>query len=149
MNLFETVKPNVAVKQVAEHYGCKVNRGDMICRPIHDDLYPSMNLSRNNFYCFGCGVTGDVVDFVAQLFGLRSYEATKKLSYGFGINLDKPPAAAVLKKSHPLARAFRDDEMYCQWGRVIICICCNAGKLSMPRNCRRMIQTTTLWGSVR
>ena len=73
MNLFETVKSAVTVKQAAEHYGCKVNRGDMICCPFHDDRHPSMKLNRDYFYCFGCGATGDVIDFAARLFGLSSY----------------------------------------------------------------------------
>ena len=79
MNLFETVKNSVTVKQAAEYYGCKVNRGDMICCPFHDDRHPSMKLNRDYFYCFGCGATGDVIDFVARLFGLSSYEAAKKI----------------------------------------------------------------------
>lgn len=78
MNLFETVKSAVTVKQAAEYYGCKVNRGDMICCHFHDDRHPSMKLNRDYFYCFGCGATGDVIDFVARLFGLSSYEAAKK-----------------------------------------------------------------------
>ena len=114
MNLFETVKSAVTVKQAAEHYGCKVNRGDMICCPFHDDRHPSMKLNRDYFYCFGCGATGDVIDFVARLFGLSSYEAAKKLAYDFGLDPDKPPAAMALKKPYLLARAFRDEEMYCQ-----------------------------------
>ncbi len=68
MNLFETVKSAVTVKQAAEYYGCKVNRGDMICCPFHDDRHPSMKLNRDYFYCFGCGATGDVIDFVARAF---------------------------------------------------------------------------------
>ena len=114
MNLFELVKASVTVKQAAEHYGYKVNRGDTICCPFHDDRHPSMKLNRDYFYCFGCGATGDVIDFVARLFGLSSYEAAKKLAYDFGIDPGKPPAAMALNKPHPLARAFRDDEMYCQ-----------------------------------
>ena len=114
MNLFETVKSAVTVKQAAEHYGCKVNRGDMICCPFHDDRHPSMKLNKDYFYCFGCGATGDVIDFVARLFGLSSYEAAKKLAYDFGINPDNPPVAMALKKPYPLARVFRNDEMYCQ-----------------------------------
>lgn len=102
MNLFETVKSAVTVKQAAEYYGCKVNRGDMICCPFHDDRHPSMKLNRDYFYCFGCGATGDVIDFVARLFGLSSYEAAKKLAYDFGIDPDKPPAAMALKKPYPL-----------------------------------------------
>ena len=107
MNLFELVK-------ASEHYRCKVNRGDMIRCPFHDDRHPSMKLNRDYFYCFGCGATGDVIDFVARLFGLSSYEAAKKLAHDFGIDPDKPPAAMVLKKPYPLARDFRNDEMYCQ-----------------------------------
>ena len=116
MTLFEIVKSSVTVKQAAEHYGCKVNRGDMICCPFHNDRHPSMKLNKDYFYCFGCGATGDVIDFVARLFGLSSYEAAKKLAYDFVIDPDKPPAAVALNKPYPLARAFRDDEMYCQRG---------------------------------
>ena len=114
MNLFETVKSAVTVKQAAEYYGYKVNRSGMICCPFHDDRHPSMKLNKDYFYCFGCGATGDVIDFVARLFGLSSYEAAKKLAYDFGINPDNPPVAMALKKPYPLARVFRNDEMYCQ-----------------------------------
>ena len=114
MNLFETVKNSVTVKQAAERYGYKDNRSDMICCPFHDDRHPSMKLNKGYFYCFGCGATGDVIDFVARLFGLSSYEAAKKLAHDFGIDPDKPPAAVALKKPYPLARAFRNEEMYCQ-----------------------------------
>ena len=114
MTFFETVKNAVTVKQAAEHYGCKVNRGDMICCPFHDDRHPSMKLNRDYFYCFGCGATGDVIDFVARLFGLSSYEAAKKLAYDFGIDPDKPPAAAALPKTErPLLKAYRQEEVRC------------------------------------
>ena len=114
MNLFELVKVSVTVTQAAETYGCQVGRGGMMRCPFHEDRHPSMKLNANYFYCFGCGATGDVIDFVARLFGLSSYEAAKKLAYDFGIDPDKPPAAMALKKPYPLARAFRDEEMYCQ-----------------------------------
>ena len=115
MTFFETVKNSVTVKQAAEHYGCKVNRGDMICCPFHDDRHPSLKLNESYFYCFGCGATGDVIDFVARLFDLSSYEAAQKLAYDFGIDPDKPPVAAALEKpKYPLARAFRQEELHCQ-----------------------------------
>ncbi|MDR3765520.1 MAG: CHC2 zinc finger domain-containing protein [Butyricicoccus sp.] len=115
MNLFETVKAAVTVRQAAEHYGLKAERGGMVRCPFHDDRHPSMKLNESYFYCFGCGATGDVIDFVASLFGLGSYEAAQKLAYDFGIDPDKPPAAAALSKpKYPLARAFRQEELYCQ-----------------------------------
>ena len=113
MHLFEAVKQSVTTRQAAERYGLNVNRNGMVVCPFHRDRHPSMKVDRR-YYCFGCGATGDVIDFVARLFGLSSYEAAKKLAYDFGIDPDKPPAAMALKKPYPLARAFRNDEMYCQ-----------------------------------
>ena len=114
MNLFETVKSAVTVKQATEYYGCKVNRGNMICCPFHNDRHPSMKLNRDYFYCFGCGATGDVIDFVARLFSLSNYGAAKKLAYDFGIDPDKPPAAIALPKpERPLLRAYRQEEVRC------------------------------------
>ena len=43
-----------------------------------------MKLNERYFYCFGCGATGDVIDLVARLFDLSSYEAAKKLAHDFG-----------------------------------------------------------------
>ena len=58
MNLFETVKSAVTVKQAAEYYGCKVNRGDMICCPFHDDRHPSMKLNRDYSIALAAGLPG-------------------------------------------------------------------------------------------
>ena len=115
MNLFESVKAAVTVRQAAEHYGLEVNRGNMVCCPFHNDRTPSMKLNEDYLYCFGCGATGDVIALVARLFNLSSYDAAKKLAYDFGIDPDKPPAAAVLRKpQYPLAKAFQRAEMHCQ-----------------------------------
>ena len=114
MTLFENVKSAVTVEQFAKHYGCKVNRVDMICCPFHDDRHPSMKLNSDYFYCFGCGVTGDVIDLVARLFDLSSFEAAQKLAQDFGIGPDKPPAATALPKpERPLLKAYRQEEVRC------------------------------------
>lgn len=115
MNIFETVKAAVSVRQATEHYGLKVNRSNMVCCPFHDDRTSSMKLNEDYFYCFGCGAKGDVIDFVARLFDLTSLQAAQKLAYDFGIDPDKPPAAAALQKpKYPLARAFHKEELHCQ-----------------------------------
>ena len=73
-----------------------------------------MKLNERYFYCFGCGATGDVIDLVARLFGLSSYEAAKKLAYDFGIDPDKPPAAIALPRpKRPLLKAYRQEEVHC------------------------------------
>ena len=115
MSIYEFVKANVTVPQAAEHYGVEVQRNGMCRCPFHDDRHPSMKLNEDYFYCFGCGAHGDVIEFTARLFGLTNYEAVKKLAYDFGLDPDKPPAAAALKKpEYPLAKAFQRDEMRCQ-----------------------------------
>ena len=115
MNLFESVKATVTVKQAAGHYGVEVQRNGMCRCPFHNDHHPSMKLNEDFFFCFGCGATGDVIDLVSRLFGLSSYDAAQKLACDFGLDQDKPPAAAALRKpEYPLARAFQREELHCQ-----------------------------------
>ena len=79
-NVFEAVKQSVSTREAAEFYGIKVSRTGMACCPFHDDKNPSMKLNEEYFYCFGCGATGDVIDFTAKLFDLSPKEAAEKLA---------------------------------------------------------------------
>lgn len=115
MNLFELVKSSITVKQAAEKYGLQVNRNGMTCCPFHDDHTPSMRLNNTFYYCFGCRATGDVIDFVAQLFGLSKYEAAKKLAADFGIDPDTPPTTvAISAPCRPKNNVDTDEWVYCQ-----------------------------------
>ena len=114
MTIYETIKAAVPVKQAAEHYGLKVSRNGMACCPFHNDRHPSLKLNEDYFYCFGCGAKGDVIDFVAKLFDLSSYEAVQKLAADFGISNQLGQfMAAPHKPKHPCIRQFREDEMLC------------------------------------
>ena len=114
MTLFELVKQTIHVRDEADPYELQVNRNGMCHCPFHEDRHPSMKLNKRYFYCFGCGATGDVIDLVARLFDLNSYEAAQKLAQDFGIDPDKPPAAIALPKpKRPLLTAYRQEEMRC------------------------------------
>ena len=113
MTFYESIKAAISVKQAAEHYGLKVNRSDMACCLFHDDRHPSLKLNKDYFFCFGCGATGDVIDFAARLFDLSSYEAAQKLASDFGLDPKPPTAAAMVKPKRPYIRQFREDEMLC------------------------------------
>ena len=113
MTIYETIKAAISVKQAAEHYGLKVNRNGITCCPFHNDMHPSLKLNEDYFFCFGCGAKGDVIDFVARLFDLSSYEAVQKLAVDFGLDPKPPTAAALPKPKHPYIRQFREDEMLC------------------------------------
>ena len=88
MNQFERVKAAVTLRQAAETYGLTVSRNGMTCCPFHEDRHPSMKLNKDYFFCFGCGASGDVIDFTARLFGLSPYAAAQKLETDFGIDAE-------------------------------------------------------------
>ena len=116
MNVFEAVKQSVTTRQAAEHYGIRVNRNGMACCPFHNDKTPSMKLDKR-FHCFGCGADGDVIDFVAALYGLGKKEAAAQLASDFGLAYEdwKPPGRA--RKPKPRQKSpeeqFREAKAHC------------------------------------
>ena len=93
MNQFERVKAALTLRQAAETYGLTVGRNGMTCCPFHEDKHPSLKLNEDYFFCFGCGASGDVIDFTARLFGISPKDATEKLAADFGISVDAKPVA--------------------------------------------------------
>ena len=93
MKLFESVKAAVPLRQAAENYGLELRRNGMTCCPFHKDRHPSLKLNEDYFFCFGCGASGDVIDFTARLFGISPKDATEKLAADFGISVDAKPVA--------------------------------------------------------
>ena len=92
MNVFQTVKAAVTLRDAAEAYGLSVGRSGMTCCPFHEDRHPSMKLNEDYFFCFGCGARGDVIDFTARLLGLSPYDAARRLAGDFGIDPETAPA---------------------------------------------------------
>ena len=109
-SVFETVKRSVTVQQAAQMYGIEVNRSGMACCPFHDDKNPSMKLNEEYFYCFGCGATGDVIDFAARLYNLSPREAAEKLAQDFGLAYDSqaPPRRRYVRQKTE-AQKFKED----------------------------------------
>ncbi len=62
-----------------------------------------MKLNEDYFFCFGCGAKGDVIDLVARLFNMSSYEAAQKLASDFGLDPKPPTAAAMVKPKRPIS----------------------------------------------
>ena len=114
MGLFDEVKQNVTVRQAAEMYGLKPNRSGLIRCIFHNDKSPSMKVDRR-YYCFGCGCTGDAIDFTAQLFGLGLRDAAMKLADDFGICYDsrqKPSVRPKIREPTPEQR-YQQEENHC------------------------------------
>jgi DNA primase len=80
-------------------------RGWMGCCPFHDDITASMSVDGvpDRFHCFGCGASGDVIDFVQHLHRFTFPEAVEHLQVGM------PPTRAPLPARHrPVVRARPD-----------------------------------------
>ena len=109
-SVFEAVKQSVTVREAAQMYGIEVNRSGMACCPFHDDKNPSMKLNEEYFYCFGCGATGDVIDFTARLYTLSPKEAAEKLAQDFGLTYDSqaPPRRRYVRQKTE-AQKFKED----------------------------------------
>ena len=115
MNLFQTIKAAVTVKQAAALYGLPITTTGMTRCPFHEDHTPSMKLNDAYYYCFGCGATGDVIDLTARLFDLSCLQAARKLAQDFGLGPAKPPSGAVAlpKPLATLSDAQQEDIAYC------------------------------------
>ena len=109
-SVFEAVKQSVSVREAVQMYGIEVNRSGMACCPFHDDKNPSMKLNEEYFYCFGCGATGDVIDFTARLYNLSPKEAAEKLAQDFGLAYDSqaPPRRRYVRQKSE-AQKFKED----------------------------------------
>ena len=113
MSIFEAVKQSVTTRQAAERYGIRVERNGMCRCPFHDDSTPSMKLDRR-YYCFGCGATGDVIDFVSQLRGIGSKEAAILLAQDFAIPCeDSVGKADRPQKQNTDEQNYQHMERYC------------------------------------
>lgn len=62
------------------------------CCPFHADRSPSFTIYEGGarFHCFGCGATGDVLDFVQRAYGVALPEAARMLGAGDVPTLERP-----------------------------------------------------------
>ena len=85
ISIYQTVAAAVTTRQAAEFYGQRVSPNGMTLCLFHDDHTPSMKVDKR-YYCFACHETGNVINYVAQLFNLSNYDATKKLAADFCVD---------------------------------------------------------------
>lgn len=64
------------------------------CCPFHADRSPSFTIfdAGRRFHCFGCGASGDVLDFVQRAYGVTLPEAVRMLGAGDVPKLHLPAA---------------------------------------------------------
>lgn len=112
--MYESIKAAVTARQAAESFGLTVNRSGMAACPFHKDHTPSLKLDQR-YYCFGCGATGDVIDFTARLLGISNRDAAQILAERFGI---QPESQTVITPKRKPAVPLRTLEQCCLFALV-------------------------------
>lgn len=83
MSIFETIKANLDLIDIAKYYGIEVNRSGFTSCLFHSECTPSMKLYHDHFHCFGCGKSGDVIVLVAQRLNVSQFDSVKVLMNDF------------------------------------------------------------------
>jgi hypothetical protein len=109
-NIFEEIKQKVSILDVIDKYGLdppkqKRNKYYILC-PFHEEKTPSFVVFPDGGWkCFGCGASGDVVDFVAKMESISISEAVKKIKKDYLIEGN----TEYIKKNKPTTQEI---EMY-------------------------------------
>lgn len=81
-NIVDVISSAVPLKRAGVNY-----KG---CCPFHNEKTPSFIVSESKqiFTCFGCGATGDVIEFEKRFYGLTFPEAVQRLAKELGIEIE-------------------------------------------------------------
>jgi len=87
------IKERLGIKEVVETY-IKLEKAGSNFKgrcPFHNEKTPSFFVSpdRDSYYCFGCGVKGDIFTFVQEFEGVDFINSLKLLADRAGITLEK------------------------------------------------------------
>ncbi|MDI6792197.1 MAG: DNA primase [bacterium] len=82
-DIVDLISEYVALKKAGKNYLARC--------PFHVEKTPSFTVSQTKqiFYCFGCGVGGDVFNFLMKMDGLNFPEALERLAQRAGVNLPR------------------------------------------------------------
>ncbi len=93
MNIFEEIKNKLDIIEVAEFYGLQLDKHSKCCCPFHTEKTASFSVSKQKqmFYCFGCGVGGDLISLTEKLFNLSPIQTAERLNSDFNLGLNLKP----------------------------------------------------------
>lgn len=109
LNIIDVVAPYVELKKSSKNF---VGR----C-PFHAEKTPSFNVSpeRGMYHCYGCGVGGDIFNFVQEIEGVDFKEALKILAHKAGVELVPENPAKKSEREHLYAVLEAATTFYSDW----------------------------------
>ena len=87
LEIKDIILENVSMQDILDKYNIKIYKNKFCC-PFHNDTVPSAKAYDNSFFCFACGKSGDIIQFVRDYFNLSFRDALRKINYDFNLNLD-------------------------------------------------------------
>ena len=80
-NIVDVINAVVPLKKTGSNYKA--------CCPFHREKTPSFIVSEDKqiFTCFGCGATGDAIEFVKKYYNLQFPDAVRKLANQYGVEI--------------------------------------------------------------
>lgn len=92
----EDLKNQYSMADIVSRYGLQPNRAGFISCPFHqEDRTPSLKLYKTSFYCYGCGIHGDIFTFVMLMDGCDFKTAFRRL--GGEYSGKGPSDAAIIR----------------------------------------------------
>jgi DNA primase catalytic core len=100
------IKARLSILTVLNHYGITPNRHNMLNCPFHDDKNPSFHVypKTNTYHCFGCGVSGDQIQFIQDHEKITKHEAILKAKQILGIPHPVKPNHKPMNNQNDLPR---------------------------------------------
>lgn len=109
--MLEKIKARVKLSDLFDVLGVRVKGRHASC-PLHEDRTPSLSFKDNEglWYCFVCGVGGDVVNLVMESQGLSFKESLAWLNdkFSLGLTSKKPKRNFYLESLNENYQALRD-----------------------------------------
>lgn len=85
--LAEEITRLVSIPDVLKRYGYDTGRNKRIPCPLHDGKNANFSYTDHVYHCWTCGASGNVIQLVMHLFGLRFGQALVKINCDFGLGL--------------------------------------------------------------
>ncbi len=108
----EPVRRGQPIQDVVAASGVELRRSGhrfVGCFPFHQDTTPALSVGGvpDRFPCFGCGASGDVIDWVQRSAGVGFLDAVQLLQDGRRLPVT-PPAPSTARRTPPRAARRRD-----------------------------------------